>query len=501
MSLVKSVRGVLGRYARMRTAAPAIAPAARSIASTARVYRAAVATHTPTAPVPNLPKALTDAPAHARKLLRWNFLEPDARAELGAYLVSTSDSAGATQPPAWFAETYEAARAYRTARARGWLPSDAALQRTGASSLDAYLDKETAALREQLAEGGVGRCTADELEQMDVQEQADTLLLPLWLQMSAEERESALTRVSFECVRKLGWRSGFSSGYPGTNKATPRPVATSAAWRALREEEEAHAWAAWQALSREERAVEWDTAWKQRDRSLVYVDDAPTTRVLGSVAPRWYAHPQRAGQLQFLPNLTVRLVRNYTPAGQAYDAWKATFRVPLNVHKHTLRSYLLAVYGLRTTWARSMIYRSRIIFNFQKKRRTPGRDRTFKKVEVGLLEPFVFPGLTKEFLRTHLFSQEMLYEERRMMLKMTKGRRWRGTKSVKALSKALDRNHAYQSAGAPDEAAGEKTAQLLTRSGSVPTARHGNILAVLSERRAERLARVQQYIDEQKAKK
>ena len=39
-----------------------------------------------------------------------------------------------------------------------------------------------------------------------------------------------------------------------------------------------------------------------------------------------------------------------------------------------------------------------------------------------------------------------------------------------------------------------------TRSGSIPTARHGNILAVLAERRKERLARVQQYIDEQKNK-
>lgn len=88
-----------------------------------------------------------------------------------------------------------------------------------------------------------------------------------------------------------------------------------------------------------------------------------------------------------------------------------------------------------------------------------------------------------------------------MMLKMTKGRRWRARKSIRGLSDAIDRNYAYQNAGAPDTQPGTKpTAQLLTRSGSIPTARHGNILAVLAERRKERLARVQQYIDEQKNK-
>ncbi|KAI3624296.1 hypothetical protein CBS14141_002724 [Malassezia furfur] len=390
-------------------------------------------------------RAAPDAHAQARKLLRWHYLEPSARVELESFLASAPSTAA---PPAWLASELVCARAYRTARSRGWLPSDADLKRVGYDTLDAFLDRELATLRTSLEAGDVGRCTLEELESMDIQEQADLLLLPVWQQMPAEARDAALLRAAFDS-----------------------------------------------------RRAEWDTAWQQRDRSMVYVDDAPTTRVLGSVAPRWYTEPQRAGQLQFLPNFPVRLVRNYTPAGQAYDPWKATFRVPLNVHKHTLRSFLLAVYGLRTTWARSMVYRSRVVFNVQKMRRTYGRDRTFKKVEVGLLEPFVFPGLSKEFLRTHLFSQEMMYEERRMMLKMTKGRRWRARKSIRGLSDAIDRNYAYQNAGAPDTQPGAKpTAQLLTRSGSIPTARHGNILAVLAERRKERLARVQQYIDEQKNK-
>lgn len=495
MSLVgHSVRGAL-RAAPLRIATPA-GTYLRRIASTAHAWKPhAAAVASPVAPAMPTTASSSEAPAQARKLLRYHYLEPSARAELETYLASDPSTA---QAPAWLPKTLAAARTYRTARSRGWLPSAHDLQRVGAPDLDTYLEHERDALRTALAAGRGGRCSLEALAAMDIQEQADVLLLPLWTQMTQEARDAALLRASFECVRKLGWRSGFSAGYPGAPRATPRPAADSAAWRALHADEEARAWEAWAALSPAQRAAEWETAWQQRDRSMVYVDDAPTTRLLGAVAPRWYAEPQRAGKLQFLPNLTVRLVRNYTPVGQAYDPWKATFRVPLNVHKHVLRSFLLAVYGLRTTWARSMVYRSRVIFNFQKKRRTYGRDRTFKKVEVGLLEPFVFPGLTKEFLRTHLFAQEMMYEERRVMLKMTKGRRWRGTKSIRDLSRAIDRNHAYQSAGAPEEPGTGPTAQLLTRSGSVPTARHGNILKVLSERRAERLARVQAYINEKK---
>ena len=209
--------------------------------------------------------------------------------------------------------------------------------------------------------------------------------------------------------------------------------------------------------------------------------------------------PQRAGSLQYLPNILIRLVRNHTPRGQAYDVWKATFRVPLNMHKHELRSYLLAVYGLRTTWARSMVYRSPIVFSAAKRRRVVGQGRTFKKVEVGLLEPFVFPSVSQAFLRTHLFSQEMMYEERRLLLKMTKGRRWRSHKSVTDLSRALDNHWDGHNAGAPAEPAdGQPSAQLLVRKRSVPTARHSNILSAISERRAQREARVRAFLDEKR---
>ncbi|WFD34793.1 hypothetical protein MCUN1_001637 [Malassezia cuniculi] len=424
----------------------------------------------------------------ARKMLRWQWLENDKRSELERF------AAGAADVPAWFGDEYALARSFRTARARRWMPSAGDIQAaTGerVSDVHAWLADEASRIDQ-----GSATVSADAFAALDADAQVDLLLVRVWLAMSPEARENALVRAAYECVRRLGWRSGYSSGYPGT--AIPAGLtgdndARRAARAELREAEEERAWTAWQALSSEERQAEWDTAWQLRDRSLVYIDDSPASVLLGAPAPRWYETPQRAGVLQFLPNMLVRLVRNHTRVGEPYDPWKATFRVAHNVHKHALRSYLLAVYGLRTTWARSSVYRSPVVFSYSKKRRTVGRGRTFKKIEVGLLEPFVFPGLTKEFMRNTMFQQEMALEERRLVMRMTKGRRWRGRKPVAAHSRAVNRNYAYRNAGAPD-ADSEEPVKLLVRSGAIPTARHNNILAALAERRAAREARIKEYI-------
>ncbi|WFD29930.1 hypothetical protein MSPP1_000944 [Malassezia sp. CBS 17886] len=469
--------------------APAVRPAPPAASVALHAVPAA-----PTAslgPVASAPSGI----AHARQLLRWLWLTPAQRAELESY-VALAD-ADAT-PPAWMEETYDVARSFRTARARRWMPTGADLAHVGADAEPAAWVEVRVAQLDAAPPASVSR---DDWDAMDDDERADVALQPVWAAMPADAREAALVRVAFVCIRQLGWRAGYSSGYPGENADVDGLRATgaarTAARRALRRAEEARAWEAWAQLAPAERAEEWRASWAQRDRSMVYVDDAPTTQVLGSAAPRWFAVPQRAGALQFLPGLTVRLVRNFTRPGEPYDVWKATFRVPLNVHKHLLRSYLFAVYGLQTTWARSMVYRSKTSFDMRKMRKSAGRGGTYKKVEVGLLEPFVFPALTRDFLRSNLFTQEMMYEERRLMLRMSKGRRWRGTKSRRDLSRSLDRRHAAQNAGASDEAPADKpSAQLLVRSGSVPTARHGNILSVLAERRAAREQRVQQYVNE-----
>ena len=494
--------------------APRVARRAFSVAPRAASVAVRVEERDAVPPAAAAPAAPNAAPAAAerradmarvRQMLRWHWLEPSARAELERFAAQ----GGAGAPPAWFAVEYEQARKYRTARSRLWTPRAEDLETVGAGGdLGAWLTREAEVLEEALeAPDAAERVSLDRWLGMREAERHDVLLQRVWRGMSPDARERALTRVAFECARRLGWRTGYSSGFPGEThpdelralgeQGAPR----TAARRALRASEEQRAWAAWQALTPAERNAEWDTAWQLRDRSLIYVDDAPTSMLLGSAAPRWYATPQRAGRLQFLPNMVVRLVRNHTPAGKPYDPWKATFRVPLHVHKHALRSYLLAVYGLRTTWARSQILRAGVVYDTRRKRRTTAKGRTYKKIEVGLLEPFVFPGLDREFMRTHMFNQEMMYEERRLLLKMTKGRRWRARKSVRDLSRALDRGYAHQNAGAPDEQPhpDRPTAQLLVRSGSVPTSRHSNILSLLSQQRAEREARIREYIEKQRA--
>ena len=45
----------------------------------------------------------------------------------------------------------------------------------------------------------------------------------------------------------------------------------------------------------------------------------------------------------------------------------------------------------------------------------------------------------------------------------------------------------------------EPPAQLLVRKRSVPTARHSNILSAISERRAQREARVRAFLDEKRS--
>lgn len=472
-------------------------PASMRTLSVVAPRRAVTATEAPAPPAPQrapeappaTPSETEDAlPVHARKLLRWHWLESGARSELERFV------AGDAAAPAWLADEYAQARSYRTARARLWVPSAAEISSaTGerVSEVRSWLADEASRI-----DGGGGRVSADEFAALSTDAQLDVLLQPVWNAMSPDARERALTRVAYECARRLGWRTGYSSGYPGASPPaglSGNAAARKAARAELRAAEEERAWSAWQALTPAERMAEWDTAWQLRDRSLVYVDDSPASVLLGAPAPRWYPTPQRAGVLQFLPNMLVRLVRNHTPAGEPYDPWKATFRVSHNVHKHALRSYLLAVYGLRTTWARSSVYRSPVVYSFAKKRRTTGSGRTFKKIEVGLLEPFVFPGLTKEFMRNNMFQQEMALEERRLVMRITRGRRWRARKPVAAHSRAVNRNYAYQSAGAPDVDSNEK-ATLLVRSGALPTARHSNILAALAERRAAREARVQEFI-------
>ncbi|SJL03437.1 uncharacterized protein ARMOST_06792 [Armillaria ostoyae] len=97
------------------------------------------------------------------------------------------------------------------------------------------------------------------------------------------------------------------------------------------------------------------------------------------------------GQTIYLPNVIFRLVRNNTPPGEPYNPYEATFRIPLSITKTDIRSYLLAVYGVKTTYIRTDIYRPAV-----PGRGAPQTKTAYKRAVVGLVEPFYYPHRVEE---------------------------------------------------------------------------------------------------------
>ncbi|KAI0741719.1 hypothetical protein C8Q80DRAFT_1195778 [Daedaleopsis nitida] len=167
------------------------------------------------------------------------------------------------------------------------------------------------------------------------------------------------------------------------------------------------------------------------------------------------------GQKVYLPNIIFKMVRNHTPAGQPYNPYEATFRVPQSVTKTDIRSYLVAVYGVQTTYIRTDNYQSPL-------RKRYGRplgtitDRTYKRAVVGLVEPFYYP----------LAEEDMSGKERKerrqwLMERLLVGRRETDMQSYfLRMTRSLDGK-------------GWKW-----RTGT--TASRGNILRLIAERRSER---------------
>lgn len=346
---------------------------------------------------------------------------------------------------------------------------------------------------------------------LSLEEQRDEILKDVWKYMSAVERRNALVECRFTCLRKLGWRSGYSAGYPvpaGSEDALQQAelVAMTSGQQAsqaiskLRQRDEELAWKAWVKMDAAQRSQEERDAWSARDRSTLYIDDSPTSNVLGGPMPRWFPTPQRAGKLVFLPNFIIRLVRNTTPRDKPYDPWKATFRVPLYLHKHAVKSYLLSVYGLRTTWIRSMIYRSRLLRSSDRRLIT-GTGRTFKKVEVGLLEPFVFPALTDVFKKRHLYSGEWNLERSKLFMKVTGARRWRSGKSLAPSAeeaRMLAKDDELVLVNPEDREDKKTTPVAYGRRERIATKKHGSILRMIEERRKQRMREIDSKAEEMK---
>ncbi|KAI9067961.1 hypothetical protein FKP32DRAFT_1643192 [Trametes sanguinea] len=167
------------------------------------------------------------------------------------------------------------------------------------------------------------------------------------------------------------------------------------------------------------------------------------------------------GQKIYLPNIIFKMVRNHTPPGQPYNPYEATFRIPQSVTKTDIRSYLLAVYGVQTTYIRTDNYQSPL-------RKTPGVptttivDRTYKRAVVGLVEPFYYPQAMEDMPR----------KEREERQKWMKEKLLQGGRDV-------DRQLYYLRGTRSVDGKGWKW-----RTGH--TASRGNILRLIAERRAER---------------
>ncbi|KAG6916129.1 hypothetical protein DXG01_008360 [Tephrocybe rancida] len=94
------------------------------------------------------------------------------------------------------------------------------------------------------------------------------------------------------------------------------------------------------------------------------------------------------GRRVYLPNIVIRLVRNNTLPDAPYNPYEATFRIPKSVTKTDMRSYLLAVYGVQTTYIRTDNY---IAPEPKGRARTRKAFKTYKRAVVGLVEPFYYP--------------------------------------------------------------------------------------------------------------
>jgi large subunit ribosomal protein L23 len=136
------------------------------------------------------------------------------------------------------------------------------------------------------------------------------------------------------------------------------------------------------------------------------------------------------GRKVYLPNIVFRLVRNQTPVGQPYNPYEATFRIPQSVTKTDVRSLLLAVYGVETTYIRtdnyiSPFYRTKLGYE-----RKPYK--TYKRAVVGLVDPFYYPHRLEdmpegkrqeraEWIEKHFVIQRTRSLQKEELLRMTKG--------------------------------------------------------------------------------
>lgn len=146
---------------------------------------------------------------------------------------------------------------------------------------------------------------------------------------------------------------------------------------------------------------------------------------------------QAVGQKVYLPNIIFRLVRNFTPPGKPYNPYQATFRIPQSVTKTDVRSYLLAVYGVETTYIRTDNYLSPLSRARDGGWTQTKPHKTYKRAVVGLVQPFEYPGAMEDltgperrrkqlWIEDSFGVQALQHMRRKALLQMTKkgSERW-----------------------------------------------------------------------------
>ncbi|BEI81335.1 hypothetical protein CcaverHIS002_0204950 [Cutaneotrichosporon cavernicola] len=183
-------------------------------------------------------------------------------------------------------------------------------------------------------------------------------------------------------------------------------------------------------------------------KAFLKVNQAWRSRVRGGPESDWFSYFASEGFSQGQQGGCR------TKAGQAYDPWTATFRIPPGMTKNDLRSYLHAVYGLEVTFIRTELRVGVVARNRRGQQvRLGGADNHFKRAVVGLTEPFHYPDDVEEMragtfggkeegemqaqARERMLDGEFLVDgaksfQKQMLMKIMKGQRWRGKTTANA---------------------------------------------------------------------
>jgi large subunit ribosomal protein L23 len=145
---------------------------------------------------------------------------------------------------------------------------------------------------------------------------------------------------------------------------------------------------------------------------------------------------QVVGQKIYLPNIIFRLVRNHTPEGQKYNPYEATFRIPQSVTKTDVRSYLSAVYGVKTTYIRTDNYLSPLYRDSNDRSWSQTKSyKTYKRAVVGLVDPFSYPLRLEDMGEKEREEREKWIEERFGIKDMEMKRKYELLRMTKSGSK------------------------------------------------------------------